>query len=180
MKATEKFTFQEMIDFTRGWDADCTYRVHRAGPRTSGFPDRDGAEEHEPAQPLQESDPSPTGHSRRSCSRTISASSDSMERETRGSGTQPRESKGTHDKSGPSEPALDDDDDEIGEDEEAANPQSESSEDRDDDADLDSEDGDNAEAGSAASSDIEASDSGTDGDCSESMPMKRTKRASRS
>ncbi|GMP87938.1 hypothetical protein CsSME_00040110 [Camellia sinensis var. sinensis] len=86
--------------------------------------------------------------------------------------------RGTRDESGPSKPILDDDDGETSEDEEAASPQSESSEDGESDVGLDSEGGDNAEADSAASLDTGASDSGADGDSSESMPRKRTKRAS--
>ncbi|GMP32770.1 hypothetical protein CsSME_00006381 [Camellia sinensis var. sinensis] len=90
--------------------------------------------------------------------------------------------RATHDESGHLEPVLDDDDDadETSEDEEAVSPQSKSSEDGDDDTGLDSEGGDDAEAGSTASSDTGASNSGADGDSSESVPRKRTKKASRS
>ncbi|XP_028069019.1 nucleolar transcription factor 1-like [Camellia sinensis] len=90
----------------------------------------------------------------------------------------------THDESGPPEPIAEDD--ETDEDEEPASLQSESSDGGGDGTGSGSESGGDAEDGSEeGSGDTEEgsssdSDSGADGDSSESMPKKRTKRASRS
>ncbi|XP_028099018.1 nucleolar transcription factor 1-like [Camellia sinensis] len=157
----------------------CTYRVHQAGSRASGFPDGDGAEEYEPSQPLHDftTSDAPAGAVAGPPVPPPTAGRERREALAHNRGR----ARGTRDESDPSEPVPDDDDDdEMSEGEEATSPQSESSEDGDDDTGLDSEDRDDVEAGSVASSDTGASDSGIDGDSSESMPRKRTKRASRS